>query len=87
MTMAISQVVALHDGRIRLLRTTVRRHYGAVLTHHIEDHGGAAPMLPYDPERRVTLLVSQIRVPSYYAAQVESMLVHRRRRRHHVRVA
>ena len=39
---------------------------GAGVERCIEDHGDAACVLPYDPERRVALLVRQFRAPVTY---------------------
>ena len=40
-----------------------RLENGAVIERCVEDHGDAACVLPYDPERRVALLVRQFRAP------------------------
>ena len=42
---------------------------GAVVERFVEDHGHAACVLPYDPDRRVALLVRQLRAPVRLADQ------------------
>lgn len=39
---------------------------GDIVERCIEDHGAAACVLPYDPERRVAILVRQFRAPVTY---------------------
>lgn len=41
---------------------TITEKDGTVVKRALEDHGKAACVLPYDPERRVALLVRQVRV-------------------------
>ena len=45
----------------RMLVATVRMQGGAEVQRDIEDHGEAVAVLPYDPARRVALLVRQFR--------------------------
>jgi nudix-type nucleoside diphosphatase (YffH/AdpP family) len=47
----------LHDGWGRYLLATLRLEDGEVVEREVEDHGHAAAVLPYDPERRTALLV------------------------------
>lgn len=42
---------------------SLRLNDGAVIERVLEDHGCAVAVLPYDPSRRVALLVEQLRVP------------------------
>jgi len=46
----------VYDGWGRFLLLTVRLDNGAVVNRQMEDHGQAASVLPYDPDRRVALL-------------------------------
>lgn len=41
----------------------IRLNDGVVIERVLEDHGGAVAVLPYDPVRRVAMLVEQLRVP------------------------
>lgn len=58
----------LHDGWSRFLVAEVTKADGTRLAREIEDHGRAVAVLPYDPERRVALLVEQFRTPTFFAA-------------------
>ncbi len=64
----------VHDGWSRFLVAEVTMPDGTRLAREIEDHGRAVAVLPYDPERRVALLVEQFRPPAFYAAGIVSLL-------------
>ncbi|KQO61734.1 MULTISPECIES: NUDIX hydrolase [unclassified Methylobacterium] len=64
----------VHDGWSRFLVAEVTMDDGTRLAREIEDHGRATAVLPYDPTRRVALLVEQFRTPAFYAAGVTSVL-------------
>jgi nudix-type nucleoside diphosphatase (YffH/AdpP family) len=66
--MEISQIETVHSGWAKLLIATVRVADGRTYRREIEDHGAAACVLPYDPERRTAVLVRQFRAPVRYAA-------------------
>lgn len=51
------------DGWSKLSIATVRGADGRTFERVIEDHGSAACVLPYDPERKTAVLVSQFRAP------------------------
>lgn len=70
----IKAVEVIHDGWGRFLRATVAMPDGSEITREIEDHGSAAVVLPYDPERRVALLVRQLRAPLLLAAGLPDLL-------------
>lgn len=57
-----------HARWSRMLVATIRLPDGATTRRDIEDHGEAAAVLPYDPLRRVALLVRQFRTPPLFAA-------------------
>ena len=56
----------VHTGWAKFLVAKVRLADGRSFRREIEDHGAAACVLPYDPERRTAVLVRQLRVPVYY---------------------
>ncbi|SEI12399.1 nudix-type nucleoside diphosphatase, YffH/AdpP family [Methylobacterium sp. 275MFSha3.1] len=58
---------SIHDGWSRFGVVTVRLASGVVVEREIEQHGESVGVLPYDPERRVATLVSELRVPLLYA--------------------
>lgn len=64
----------LHDGWSRFLVAEVTMPDGTRLKREIEDHGRAVAVLPYDPDRRMALLVEQFRPPAFYAVGAESLL-------------
>ena len=53
----------VHTGWSTFSLVTFRLDDGSIIVREIEDHGSAAVVLPYDPERRVALLVRQFRGP------------------------
>lgn len=54
-------------GWNKLLLVSVITARGTAIRRSVEDHGDAAAVLPFDPERRVALMVRQLRVPLLYA--------------------
>ena len=63
----ILSLAPLHQGYIRLFRARVRLPDGAEVDREVESHGDAACVLPYDPDRRVALMVSSPRTPILHA--------------------
>lgn len=63
-----------YRGWCRLLVAKVRYPDGKLVTREIEDHGRAACVLPYDPVRRMALMVRQLRVPPLHAAGEAAIL-------------
>jgi nudix-type nucleoside diphosphatase (YffH/AdpP family) len=59
----ITGVKSLYDGWSKLLKLTIATPDGRSMEREVEDHGAAVAVLPYDPERRTVVLVSQLRVP------------------------
>ena len=63
-----------HRGWSSFLLATIRLPDGGTITRAIEDHGNAVAVLPYDPVRRMAILVRQFRAPALYAAQQRDFL-------------
>lgn len=57
----------VHDGWCRMRTVEFSFPDGVRLTREVEDHGRAVCVLPYDPDRRVALLIRQFRAPLFYA--------------------
>lgn len=68
MAYTITKIDYLHEGWSRLLRAEIRAPSGAAFGREILERSAAAAVLPYDPERRVALLVRQFRAPLLHAA-------------------
>jgi nudix-type nucleoside diphosphatase (YffH/AdpP family) len=64
----------VHSGWCKLMVATVRHADGSQSEREIEDHGQAVAVLPYDPERRVALLVRLFRPPVLYAGDSPELL-------------
>ncbi|MGU3538537.1 NUDIX domain-containing protein [Methylobacterium sp. A54F] len=64
----------LHDGWTRFLVAEVELADGTRLKREVEDHGRAVAVLPYDPERRVAILISQFRAPPFFADGTDALL-------------
>ena len=60
---AIRSTTLAHDGWLKIRVATLAGDDGVAFTREIEDHGPAVAVLPYDPERRVALLVQLPRAP------------------------
>ncbi|KMO29684.1 NUDIX hydrolase [Methylobacterium variabile] len=65
---------AVHEGWARYLVAEVRMPDGRRISREVEDHGPAVAVLPFDPERRVALLVRQFRTPPCFVDGTPSVL-------------
>ncbi|MDP4026035.1 NUDIX hydrolase [Methylobacterium sp. NEAU 140] len=62
----------IHRGWNTFGIATLTQPDGSTVPRALEDHGEAAVVLPYDPERRVALLVRQARVgPAFWGEPAE----------------
>jgi len=59
----IIDLKTLYSGWTKFLIARVRTPGGGTVNREIEDHGAAACVLPYDPERRTAILIRQFRAP------------------------
>jgi nudix-type nucleoside diphosphatase (YffH/AdpP family) len=66
MTPKILNLISIYKGWSEYLLASVRLASGLVVPREIVDHGCAVSVLPYDPVRKVALLVKQLRVPVLY---------------------
>jgi nudix-type nucleoside diphosphatase (YffH/AdpP family) len=73
-TAAIAALDLRHERWARMFEATVRLPDGGTTLRDIEDHGQAVAVLPYDPDRRVALLVRQFRAPPFHVAGEADML-------------
>jgi len=62
------------QGYIKVRVVTLREKDGALHDREVEDHGRSTCVLPYDPDRRVALMVSLPRVPLLLAGEPENLL-------------
>jgi nudix-type nucleoside diphosphatase (YffH/AdpP family) len=60
---------SVYQGWTCVSKIALQMPDGAVVERHIEDHGVAITVLPYDPNRRTALLVSMPRAPVIQAGQ------------------
>jgi nudix-type nucleoside diphosphatase (YffH/AdpP family) len=67
MPVELRKVETVYQGYSTLLKATMVGPDGETFVREIEHHGRAAAVLPYDPERRVALLVSLPRAPVIWA--------------------
>jgi nudix-type nucleoside diphosphatase (YffH/AdpP family) len=63
----ITKLETLYSGWSRLFMATVEVTEDLTIRHEIEDHGEAAVVLAYDPERRCALLIRQLRTGALFA--------------------
>jgi nudix-type nucleoside diphosphatase (YffH/AdpP family) len=67
--MRLLDTKTIYQGWGRFMMLTVRLTNGAVVERQLEDHGGAAAVLPYDAERRVALLARMPRVAALFVGE------------------
>jgi nudix-type nucleoside diphosphatase (YffH/AdpP family) len=65
---------SVHAGWTALTIATVRLPNGQIIRREVEDHGSATSVLPYDPQRRMAMLVSQLRVPLLASGETADIL-------------
>lgn len=70
----ICNVTVLHEGWGRLVKLTIRLPNGESMDREVEDHGAAVAVLPYDPERRMAILVRQFRAPVLLSSGMSRLL-------------
>lgn len=58
---AIDRVTTVYNGWLKILKLSVRTASGAKVDREVEHHGAAVAVLPYDPARRVAIVVRQLR--------------------------
>ena len=69
MTWKILDRTVVHQGWGRYLLLDIAMADGTVVQRQLDDHGVAASVLPYDPERRTALLVRLPRVGPLFLGQ------------------
>lgn len=74
MSHEVIDIKTLHEGWSRLIALRIRMRDGRVMRREVEDHGAAVGVLPYDPDRRVALLVRQFRAAVFQAGGEPEML-------------
>jgi nudix-type nucleoside diphosphatase (YffH/AdpP family) len=67
MPVELRKVETVYQGYMTLMRATLTTSDGQTFTREIEHHGHAVAVLPYDPERRMALVVSLPRAPAIWA--------------------
>ena len=70
----IINTTTLYDGWIKVLRVRLRLNPGEEVEREVEDHGRGVAVLPYDPVRRVALLVRLPRAPVLLAGGEAELL-------------
>jgi nudix-type nucleoside diphosphatase (YffH/AdpP family) len=64
----------VRDGYLKISAVTLVSDGGEEVLREVEDHGQSVCVLPYDPARRVALLVSMARAPVLLAGEVDNLL-------------
>jgi nudix-type nucleoside diphosphatase (YffH/AdpP family) len=73
MTPKIVSIETIYKGWSTFSRAMLQTN-GEPFKREIEDHGRAVGVLPYDPKRRIAVLVRLLRAPPLVAAGEESLL-------------
>ena len=75
---AVTEIVKtriVHSGWGRWMMVTLRLPDGTEVERQLEDHGAAVAVLPYDPQRRVALLVEQVRTGPLFVDPAGAVLL------------
>jgi 8-oxo-dGTP pyrophosphatase MutT (NUDIX family) len=70
----ITGVTTLYEGWSKLLKLSISKPDGGTMEREVEDHGAAIAVLPYDPERRMAMLVRQFRAPVLHEGGLPNLL-------------
>jgi len=73
-TVELRKVETLYQGHVTLLLATFTGADGQPFRREIEHHGRAACVLPYDPDRRVALMINLPRAPVIWAGGPPELL-------------
>ena len=74
MSSRVMKLASVYEGWTVLRVATIQLADGQSIHREIEDHGVAVAVLPYDPRRRVALLVRLMRAPMLIATGEETSL-------------
>lgn len=74
MTARVLEIETIHDGWTKFRIAKIKLADGQVIAREVEDHGRAVAVLPYDPSRRVVMLVKQLRAPMLVAVGLQESL-------------
>jgi nudix-type nucleoside diphosphatase (YffH/AdpP family) len=74
MNAKILHTITVYRGWSKYLVVALRLPNGQVARREIEDHGRAVAVLPYDPARKVAMLVRQVRAPVLMATGEPELL-------------
>jgi nudix-type nucleoside diphosphatase (YffH/AdpP family) len=69
MSKRIENVKTLHEGWLSLRMVKLRMDDGSVAEREVVDHPTGAAVLPYNPERRSALIISELRPPVEFAGE------------------
>lgn len=69
MRMKVLSEKLIYDGWLSLRDCMVELPNGAAESRHMEDHGDAAVVLAYDPERRCAILITQPRLAVFVSGE------------------
>jgi nudix-type nucleoside diphosphatase (YffH/AdpP family) len=75
--MAAHQITGMklvYEGWSKLFKVTVKLADGRAMDREMEDHGAAVAVLPYDPDRRMAILVRQFRAPVLHVGGLPDLL-------------
>ena len=74
MSSRVMKLASVYEGWTVLRVATIELADGQSIHREVEDHGLAVAVLPYDPQRRVALLVRLMRAPMLIATGEDSSL-------------
>jgi nudix-type nucleoside diphosphatase (YffH/AdpP family) len=71
----IAHLKSLYAGWSRLFLASITLADGSEIQREVEDHGAAAAVLPYDPNRRCALVIKQLRTGPLFAEAATPVLI------------
>ena len=74
MTIEIENSEVVYEGWLTVRKATMRDDAGERFSRLIEDHGEGVAVLPYDPTRKVALVVRLPRAPVLFKGETEHLI-------------
>jgi nudix-type nucleoside diphosphatase (YffH/AdpP family) len=74
MTTVVEKVETLYEGFVALRKARLRNARGETFDREVEEHGNGVAVLPYDPDRKLAIVVRLARAPVLLAGEKDFLI-------------
>lgn len=74
MTTVVEKVETIYEGFVTLRKARLRNAKGETFEREIEEHGNGVAVLPYDPDRKLALVIRLARAPVLSSGQKDFLI-------------